>query len=232
MRYFGGKSRIAKQLASYLSQYENPIYWEPFCGSCAVTFELMKLKPNITYVASDINEALITMWNAVKNDFEFPNEITKEQYITYQKTKDPKDVLTAFIGIGCSFAGKFFDGFASSKDNRNYAQNIKNSLDKVKEQAKKIRFEHKDFFERTPKNILIYCDPPYANTRQEFSTKNFDSAAFWDRVRILSKDNTVIVSEYVAPDDFECVLEIITKTDIRSKNVSKERVEKLWKYKG
>ena len=47
----------------------------------------------------------------------------------------------------------------------------------------------------------------------------------------LSEANDVYISEYEAPDDFECVLEIPTKTIIRdgSDKVS-YRTEKLFKY--
>ena len=48
----------------------------------------------------------------------------------------------------------------------------------------------------------------------------------------MSKDNIVLISEYWMPDDFECVLEIQTKTDIRNgNNQLDKRVEKLFKYK-
>lgn len=39
-------------------------------------------------------------------------------------------------------------------------------------------------------------------------------------------------SEYTAPEDFECVLEIQTKTDVHCVNIDNKRVENLWKYKG
>lgn len=52
-------------------------------------------------------------------------------------------------------------------------------------------------------------------------------------MRLWSKNNDVYISEYVAPDDFECVLEIPTKIDIRNRdNKMERRVEKLFKHKG
>ena len=63
-------------------------------------------------------------------------------------------------------------------------------------------------------------------------TPDFNTEEFWDVMRNWSKNNDVYISEYVAPDDFECVLEIQTKTDIRNgKNQLDKRVEKLFKYK-
>ena len=36
----------------------------------------------------------------------------------------------SFVGFGCSFAGKWFGGYARSNDKRNYAKMAKNSLNK------------------------------------------------------------------------------------------------------
>jgi len=50
-------------------------------------------------------------------------------------------------------------------------------------------------------------------------------------MRLWSKNNLVFISEYIAPDDFKCVLQINTKTDMRNKNNNKiSRIEKLFKY--
>ena len=51
-------------------------------------------------------------------------------------------------------------------------------------------------------------------------------------MRNWSKNNTVIISEYEAPNDFECIKEINTKTDIRNRSGKREnRVERLFKFK-
>lgn len=70
--------------------------------------------------------------------------------------------------------------------------------------------------------------PPYSSTTKYFNGE-FNSEEFWDIMRNWSKDNLVFISEYVAPTDFKCVLEIPTKTSIRGRtgNVSK-RVEGLF----
>lgn len=51
-------------------------------------------------------------------------------------------------------------------------------------------------------NSVIYCDPPYNNTAQ-YVTGDFDSNAFFDWCR--KQTELVVVSEYDAPDDFQCV---------------------------
>ena len=42
MQYLGGKSKIRKQIASFLESVRKPeqIYFEPFCGGCHVTQEV------------------------------------------------------------------------------------------------------------------------------------------------------------------------------------------------
>ena len=51
-------------------------------------------------------------------------------------------------------------------------------------------------------NSIIYCDPPYNNTAQ-YVTGDFDSNAFFDWCR--KQKELVVVSEYDAPEDFQCV---------------------------
>lgn len=51
-------------------------------------------------------------------------------------------------------------------------------------------------------NSVIYCDPPYNNTNQ-YVTGDFDTNAFFDWCR--KQKELVVVSEYEAPEDFQCV---------------------------
>ena len=51
-------------------------------------------------------------------------------------------------------------------------------------------------------NSVIYCDPPYNNTAQ-YVTGDFDTNAFFDWCR--KQKELVVVSEYDAPEDFQCV---------------------------
>ena len=49
--------------------------------------------------------------------------------------------------------------------------------------------------------IVIYCDPPYANTHK-YNYQKFDSEKFWNFCRKLSLKNYVFISEQNAPEDF------------------------------
>lgn len=80
-----------------------------------------------------------------------------------------------------------------------------------------------------PDGAVIYCDPPYYGTGGY--GMDFDHTAFWEWCRQMSaKGHDVYVSEYSAPDDFECV----DAKDIRvriSSGSAPMRTEKIFKVK-
>ena len=223
MRYLGGKSRIRKQVAGYLESIrEGRKYWEPFVGGGWVMQEMSGVR-----CASDVNRPLITMYKALQDGWIPPSTVTAEMYAEYKGIQDAEDPLTAFIGIGCSFSGKWFGGYARSGD-RNYALNAKNSLIKQIPLIQDVVFYHSEYVENAPEGVLIYCDPPYANTTEY--RDSFDTETFWEVMREWSKDNIVVVSEYNAPDDWVCVKEMPTRVDMQCGE--KNRVEKLFTLTG
>lgn len=230
MQYFGGKQRISKYIINVLNEHrkENQTLIEPFVGGCNVISKMSGKK-----YCYDINEYLIEMYKAVQNGWTPPITITKEQYDYIKNNKNEDKALTGFVGIGCSYSGKWFGGYAKNNTGRNYCMNAHNSIMKQVNDIKDVTFECKDYRELNPKGALIYCDPPYKNTTKYSIIGNFDTNEFWNVMREWSKYNTVIISEYEAPDDFKCIKEIRTKTDIRNKDGKREnRIEKLFKYKG
>ena len=201
-----------------------------FCGSCSVE---SKVEGFSRKILNDKHEYLIELLNGVKNGYDLPEHISEEEYKYIREHKDEDKVLTGFVGFGCSFAGKWFGGYARNKQNHNYCKASKNSLMKKMSTMADVEFDWRDYKSLFLKGCLIYCDPPYANTTKYTGVPDFDSEEFWNIMRAWSKDNDVYISEYEAPDDFVSVLDIPTKTNIRDKsdNVC-NRVEKLFKYKG
>ena len=86
-------------------------------------------------------------------------------------------------------------------------------------------YENLDF-----ENCLIYCDIPYKNSTG-YKTGKFDYDKFYDWCREQAKKNIVFVSEYEAPDDFECVWQGEIKTNFASsrKTATHNAIEKLFK---
>lgn len=225
MRYFGGKSRTCARIASYLNSIRRPgqLYVEPFVGAGWV----LQLMDN-PREASDICEDLILLYRAIQNGWEPPSELSENEYQRL-KTSDPS-ALRAFAGFGCSFAGKWFGGYARSGQ-RNYASNCHNSLvEKARPALEGVEFYCRSYSDVNPVGTLIYCDPPYQGTTGYSAAGRFDWDLFWDTVRRWSEKNVVVVSEYSAPDDFDVVLEIPTKLDIRSSVGKEQRIERLFRH--
>lgn len=229
IHYLGGKFRTQKPISTFLNTVikENNIenYYEPFCGSCWITHNIECRDRH----ASDIHPDLIALWKALQGGWEPPTAISEQEYqdIRYQ----PSSALRGFVGFACSFGGKWFGGYARSRRERNYCLDGKNSIMRRVPKLKDVEFQCISYNQLNPTGALIYCDPPYADTTS-YSMK-FDSEQFWHKVRQWSQTNKVYVSEYIAPDDFECVLEMQTKTDLKDKNNQLiPRVERLFTYKG
>lgn len=226
MRYQGGKSKISKQIASFLESKRKPsqLFVEPFLGGCNILPEMCGPK-----LGAEIIPDLVLFYNALLNGWIPPDFVSEEEYNFLKR--EPSSALRGFVGISCSFAGKWFGGYARSKDSRNYAKNGKNSamklLEGIKEQTTIVcsSYEKLEF----PADSLVYCDPPYLNTTRY--KNEFDSESFWNWAKIKSKNNKVFVSEYCAPEGWERVLEIKRNLEMRTnKNHSEARTEKIFCY--
>lgn len=224
MQYFGGKARIAKEIAKVLEENreQGQLFVELFCGGVNVTSCMSG-----DIIANDKNADLIELYKGLQQGWTPPDSVSEEEYNLAKITKDKR--LKAFIAIGCSYSGKWFGGYARGSKGRNYAKNAKNSLAKKFKTLMNVDFTSKSYDDFYFTDALIYCDPPYSNTTG-YSTGSFDSEAFWQWCRDMTRaGNTVIISEYEAPKDFTCIWMKNVKTDIRTKaNGKEDRIEKLF----
>jgi DNA adenine methylase len=228
LRYLGGKYRIRKWIVEHIFKFAEgkQRYLEPFVGSASVTVELIKQGFSLPVFASDVNEDLILMFQAAKTDFNFPDFVTEEEYRNVRI--EPASSLKGFIGIGCSFGGKWFGGYARHGYDRNPALELKRGLLKDVNYLKEINFSFADYRKlNVNSDMLVYCDPPYSGTTP-YKDK-FNSEEFFETARKWRKTGAnILISEYSAPPDFIQVAEIERKTNIRPKNGNEIRVEKLF----
>ena len=233
MKYMGSKNRHAKELLPIILKDRKPGQWyvEPFVGGANM---IDKIEGN--RIGNDFHPFLIAMWQAVEQGWIPPTDVSEEEYRN-AKEQTTIDALTGFIGFGCSYSGKWFGGFARGNDSkgnpRNYA---KESSDNIRKQAPKLKgvkftnLSYKDM--KIPENSIIYCDPPYASTTG-YKTGAFDHAEFWEWCRQKVREgHQVFVSEYNAPDDFECVWSKKVNNTLTKDTGSKQGVEKLFVWKG
>lgn len=230
MRYLGGKSKIRKQIAAFLESLRKPnqVYFEPFVGGGWVLQEMSGDR-----IASDGNKALIAMYQALQDGWIPPDFVSEEDWRKWRQTKEiVADPMMAFARFGCGFGGDWNGGYARSEGKDCYAATSKRSLLKQLPLIKDVEFVQGLYNEHSPEGMLIYCDPPYSNTTQYGAFSGFDHVAFWEKMREWSLNNTVVISEYVAPDDFVCVKEMTSQMglSVGDKNSRPKRTEKLFMH--
>lgn len=242
MQYLGGKQRIAKHivpvLEAELARPEMRGYVEPFIGGGSIFCAVQTDKPK---VGADANADLIALWAYLANGGrDLPSTVTEEEYQAAKSPLFQPEWLRAFIGFGCSFGGKWFAGYARDpKTDRNYCLNGRNSLLKRSSGLRAtdaflpLRFGALATLAlEAPEDgpFVWYCDPPYVGTTGYGAVGAWDAEAFWRDARALADaGHVVFVSEYTAPADVPCVLEIQTKTDLQTKGGKEPRVERLFR---
>lgn len=228
MQYLGGKSKIRKQLASVIESFRVPgqMYFEPFVGGGWVLQEISGMR-----MAADGNVSLIAMYAALQNGWLPPHFVSEDEWRFWRESDDILNPMKAFCGFGCSFGGKWFGGYARSEGKTCYAATSKRSLLKQLPLIRDVTFLAGDFTNWVPEGMLIYCDPPYAGTTNYGAFNGFDHELFWNTVRMWTEKNTVLVSEYQAPDDFECVAEFNSRMGLTTAGERPVRIERLFKKK-
>jgi DNA adenine methylase len=192
---------LAKEIAAIVAP--RGLWWEPFCGGLSVSVQLAKYGPGIV---SDVNPALIALCQAVRDGWAPPHEVSREQYEAARLLPD-SDPLKAFAGFGCSFGGKWFDGYAYggkngwyAKPGNTYASAAARSVVRDVAALSACELLRTSFFDVLPGSLdldVIYCDPPYAGTTGYAGAGAFDHSAFWQRCHEWAETGArVYVSEY------------------------------------
>lgn len=238
MRYMGSKRLIAKYIVPILEEARDNEYTyivDLFAGG----FNLID-KVSGKRIANDIDPYITSLFKALQRGWEPPEEVSRELYYDIKNNKDkyPKE-LVGFVGYGCSFGGKFFGGYAgeylhSDGTIRYHYKETRRSVIKQVSKLLNVEIQNTSYDKvEIPKNSVIYCDPPYyGTTKYDSNTDAFDHERFWKWCRDMSvSGHKVFISEYNAPDDFECIWEKAkTSTIAREKGVFS--IEKLFVYKG
>lgn len=249
MKYLGGKVRHSKEIIKNILQDIRDLdiskytWIEPFVGAGSVVEKVGGLGFKNIF-ANDINHHLIELFKALQNRWIPPENITEEQYKLYKsKAKSvacSDSPMIAFVGIGSSFGGKWFGGFARGKSNkgisRNYAKESAQSLLRQIPLIKNVQFISQSYLSLAiPNKSIIYCDPPYQNTTAYDFSNNFNHKIFWDWCDEQVKNgNKVYVSEYSAPENWISIWEKPVSTCIDSAkklNSTKKATEKLFTFK-
>jgi DNA adenine methylase len=148
--------------------------------------------------STDINPALIALYKAVQSGWQPPSEVNEETWRAAKALPD-SNPLKAFCGFGCSFGGRYFEGYARSSDRANYAATSKRVVER--DCAEALVFACLNFctVEPQPIEAVLYLDPPYAKTKGYSRTIAFDSALFFAQAMRWAAFTHVFISEYACP---------------------------------
>lgn len=244
MKYVGSKNRLSKELAPIIQSYiteETVAYIEPFVGGANM---IDKIKHH-NKIGSDIHKELIALLNYTRDNYkDLPETFSEEEYNRVKANRDSYEPwYVGLVGFCGAFGAAYMTGFARAYKADKVtkrdipAEGIRN-LVKQAPNLQGITFECKSFLDYDPKeykNCVFYLDPPYRATFG-YSTDKFPYEDFDKWAVELSKNNTVLISEYEMPEDkFECIWSKESIVNVKNNvvhNKSKKRVEKLFKVKG
>lgn len=230
MKYIGSKARYAKYILPLIleNRKTNQFYVEPFVGGANLIDKIDGCR-----IGADINYYLIKLFQAIQNNWIPPEDISEEQY---KHIRDNKDLyspeLVAFVGMGCSYSGKWFGGYARGDNDkgvqRNYAKESKHNLLSQKSGILGVNFVCSEYNQLIiPENSIIYCDPPYANTTKY--KDSFDNDAFWKWCDNMAENgHSVFVSEYTAPSHWDCIWEKTVCSSLTKDTGNKTAIERLF----
>lgn len=243
MKYMGSKAKIAKYILPYIHSYimsnNIKLYIEPFIGGANMIDKVQCQRK----VGSDIDRHLVALLNHVKNGGALPEDISFDLYKdvrTNRNTGKYQDWFVGAVEFLASFNGRGFTGgyakpsYETKKDGtkilRNYYQECKRNILKQAENLRNVEIYQGSYeMYSNVRGALIYCDPPYKDTKAY--NNSFDHDKFWEWVRQMSNYNMVLVSEETAPADFDIIWQQSIKRTINASD-KKISTEKLFIYKG
>lgn len=240
MRYVGSKNKLSKDLAPIIQSYikkDTKGYIEPFVGGANIIDKIQCSNK----IGCDIHRQLIALLQYAQEYGDLlPERILEDTYNEVKNNKEKyEDWYLGLVGFCSSFGAKYFGGYArdgkgdnSGKWSAGAIKNLKKQIPKLKN----IKFQCCSFLDLPKDKIrgyVIYCDIPYKGTTK-YKTEEFPYEKFYEWAKEMSIHNTVLISEYNMPDEFECIWEKEHKTLIDSNKSSGDkdniRVERLYTY--
>ena len=229
MLYVGSKNRIAKDLLNIMLPYRgNRVWVEPFVGGGNMIDKVTGDR-----LGSDVNANAIGALMFIRDHLdEIPKNNLEFTESMYKNLRNQEGcMLKSFAGFTYSFGAKWLGGWARG-GNRDYVSNAYKNAVKQSPKLQGVDLVCCQYYDLDiPANSLIYCDPPYKNTAG-YAVGKFDHDNFFEWCRNMKqKGHIVFVSEYRAPDDFECVWQGQIKTNFASKRTEATHVavERLFK---
>ena len=253
VRWIGGKNWLWKYIKPYLISDNHEIYIEPFLGGGAIAIHYLKYcrKHNIAkkFILSDTNPGLINAYIQIRDNvdslIDYLNELdsvesTKPLYYERRKTyneisKDSIQSAGLFIWLMANCWRGMYRVNKRNEYNAPFGKPAKNcyslgTLEFMNKLFKDVIFRCCGFNE-IEENGIIYLDPPYENTYQNYSLNaptndkiNKFISDHRDRSNIYISNN----EHFIPPNDSELVIRT-TQYDKSKAHIDKKREEYVWR---
>ena len=183
-----------------------------------------------TALAGDVHEDLILMYQALQQGWVPPEDISEKQYQDIKRSEP--SALRGFVGFGCSFGGRWFEGYARG-GGANYAAQSKRNVMAQRKSFGNVHFERKDYTSwSVSTGDVVYLDPPYAGTKFYSGTAKLDYDQLWGTARMWRDQGAhVYVSEFTAPNDWTAIWEKERKVGVGTQSNAQysTRTDRLFK---
>jgi len=233
MKYMGSKNRIAKEIIPIMLKEaeERGIYtWvEPFVGGGNL---IDKIPNNFVRIGADSNKYVIDALVVIRDKVsEIPKNNKEFSEKDYKTLREVESWIKGYAGFAFSYSGKWLGGWC--RDSAGYRDYVAESYRNAKEQSpllQGVTLIHSEYQDLKIPLSIIYCDPPYEGTTKYKG--DFNHSLFWKWVREKRNEGHLIfVSEYNAPEDFECIWEKKVNSSLTKETGSKKAIEKLFTLK-
>lgn len=249
--YYGGKTRIAETIVSYVPR-DHAHYVEPFAGSLAV---LLAKPATRMETINDIDGRLTNFWrvlrdqgHALANACELtPHSRTEYENANHISADPVEDARRVWVLLTQSRTGTmsntgwrhYLDGNASSTSMPRYLNGYRQRLPEAARRIRDVSIEDRPALDiiatyGNRESTLIYCDPPYLGSTR---TRNYahEMTTELDHRRLAEELNAcnadVVLSGYDSPlyrdlyRDWHRVDIAATTTQGKGTN---RRIETLW----
>ena len=226
----GSKNRIADKILPIILADRTSDQWyvEPFVGGANMIDKVQGLR-----LGADIHAPLISAIRMIRDCPEgLPRNNTQFTENHYQQIKkNPDAQLYGYVGFTITFGAKWWGGRRRDKEGRDYVKEAYRNAVKQSPRLQGIVLQVTSYDElKIPPNSIIYCDPPYQGTTKYKHVFDSEKLFNWC-LEQASQGHTVFVSEYNAPEAFECIWQAEIQASLTVTG-SKKATEKLFKVKG
>ena len=213
MQYLGSKRHYARKIVEVIREDSSAIpritnVYDLCCGTLSMSMAFIDAGFR-SVAAIDACEPLVRMYEAARDGWMPPNELSEAEWAALRDEQDPTNPMTAFAGFGCSYGGRWFAGYARGRYKGVAQSYAAFTTAGVLKRCPYLRLDRLalscgDALATSPaKGDVVYVDPPYEGTIGYGAMPEFKHEGLWAKCRVWREAGAyVYVSGYESPPGF------------------------------